>query len=178
MQRNEIFDFQLGFSQLLLVLLLVMSCKETKHIKEDIQSNAVVPSKLQIDYQEMEMIGFVHFTTNTFTDKEWGYGDEDPAIFNPTALNAEQWVITAKESGLQELILTAKHHDGFCLWPSQYTEHSVKNSPYKNGKGDIVKEFVEACKKHDMKIGLYLSPWDRNHNSIPSNSTKNIVSII
>lgn len=125
--------------------------------------NKVVPSENKLRYQEMEMIGFIHFTVNTFTDKEWGYGDESPQLFNPSNLDVDQWVRTAKMAGMKELILTAKHHDGFCLWPSSYSEHSVKNSPYKNGNGDVVREFVDACKKHDLKAGLYLSPWDRNH---------------
>jgi len=129
----------------------------------DLRANAVVPSQKLITYQQMELIGFIHFTINTFTDKEWGYGDESPEIFNPTALDVDQWAQTAKAAGMKQLILTAKHHDGFCLWPSQYTEHSVKNSPYKSGKGDIVREFVEACKKNGLKAGLYISPWDRNH---------------
>ena len=128
-----------------------------------IKPNSVVPSQKQLDYQSMEMVGFIHFTVNTFTDKEWGYGDESPAVFDPKKLDAEQWVKAAKDGGIKELILTAKHHDGFCLWPSAYTEHSIKNSPYKNGKGDIVKEFTEACAKYGIKAGLYLSPWDRNH---------------
>jgi alpha-L-fucosidase len=131
--------------------------------KPDIESNKVVPSQKQLDYQSMEMVGFVHFNMNTFTDKEWGYGDESPALFDPKKLDCEQWVKAAKDAGIKELILTAKHHDGFCLWPSAYTEHSIKNSPYKNGKGDIVKEFTEACAKYGIKAGLYLSPWDRNH---------------
>lgn len=148
---------------LFLLTILVTSCTKSEKIPSDIQANKVVPSQLQIDYQKMEVIGFIHFTTNTFTGKEWGFGDENPEIFNPTKLNAEQWVLAAKAGGIKELILTAKHHDGFCLWPSKFTEHSIKNSPYKNGTGDIVKEFVAACKKHDLKVGLYLSPWDRNN---------------
>lgn len=129
----------------------------------DLSTNAIIPSPTLITYQQMELIGFIHFTVNTFTDKEWGYGDESPEIFNPSALDVDQWAQTAKAAGMKQLILTAKHHDGFCLWPSQYTEHSVKNSPYKDGKGDVVGEFVAACKKYGLKAGLYLSPWDRNH---------------
>ncbi len=131
--------------------------------KTSFAPNPVAASKSIVDYQSMELIGFVHFNMNTFTDKEWGYGDEEESLFNPTKLDVEQWVKAAKAGGLKELILTAKHHDGFCLWPTKYGEHSIKNSPYKNGKGDIVKEFTAACRKHGIKPGLYLSPWDRNH---------------
>lgn len=140
---------------------LFLACQTTP--PADLTPNAVIPSQKLITYQQMELIGFIHFTVNTFTDKEWGYGDESPEIFNPTALDVEQWAQTAQAAGMKQLILTAKHHDGFCLWPSQYTEHSVKNSPYKDGKGDVVGEFVAACKKYGLKAGLYLSPWDRNH---------------
>lgn len=129
----------------------------------DIPPGPVVPSARQVEYQQMEMIGFLHFSLNTFTDREWGYGDEPPALFDPTALDAEQWARVARDAGMKQLILTAKHHDGFCLWPSRYTEYSIKNSPYKNGRGDIVREFTDACRKYGLRVGLYLSPWDRNH---------------
>ncbi len=129
----------------------------------DIPPNEVVPSAQQLAYQKMELIGFVHFSINTFTDKEWGYGDESPGLFDPTQFDADQWAAIAAEVGFKQLILTAKHHDGFCLWPSRYTEHSVKHSPWKNGAGDIVGEFVAASRRRDIKVGLYLSPWDRNH---------------
>lgn len=120
----------------------------------------VVPTKRQLNWQQLEFIGFIHFGINTFNDAEWGTGNEDISIFNPSELDAEQWVKALQSAGMKGLILTCKHHDGFCLWPSQYTNHTVSNTPYKNGKGDIVKEVSEACKKYGMKFGVYLSPWD------------------
>jgi alpha-L-fucosidase len=147
------------FIAAIFVVLTSTSCSEKINVPEPY---GAIPTERQLVQHEMEFYGFIHFTTNTFTGVEWGFGDESPEIFNPSNLDCMQWAKVAKDAGMKGLILTAKHHDGFCLWPSEYTEHSVKNSPWKNGKGDVLKEFSEACKKYDLKMGLYLSPWDRN----------------
>nr|WP_297789569.1 alpha-L-fucosidase [uncultured Allomuricauda sp.] len=138
-----------------------VSCQKENRVKPP-EAIGPIPSEEQLAWHKMEMNAFIHFTINTFTDKEWGYGDESPELFNPTSFNADQWMKTLKNAGFKGVILTAKHHDGFALWPSAYTEHSVKNSPFKSGKGDIVKSVSESAAAHGLKFGVYLSPWDRN----------------
>lgn len=122
-----------------------------------------VPSPAQLAWSELEYYTFLHFTVNTFTNKEWGYGDEDPAIFNPTAFDADAIIDTLKAGGSRAVILTCKHHDGFCLWPTKTTDHCIKRSPYKGGNGDIVKEISESAHRAGLKFGIYVSPWDRNN---------------
>jgi alpha-L-fucosidase len=130
--------------------------------ERSIKPFGVLPSPRQLAWSELEYYNFLHFTVNTFTDKEWGYGDEDPAIFNPAQFDADAIVQTLRDSGSRGVILTCKHHDGFCLWPTKTTEHCIRHSPYKNGKGDIVREVAEAARRHGLGFGVYVSPWDRN----------------
>lgn len=142
-----------------LAALLLASCTP----KAALQPFGAVPTQAQLEWHDTEYYAFIHFGINTFTDDSWGYGDKSPLLFNPAKLDCEQWAREAKAAGMRGIILTAKHHDGFCLWPTATTEYSIKQSPYKGGKGDIVREFAEACRRHGLKVGFYLSPWDRNH---------------
>ncbi len=143
-----------------------------------------LPNKQQLAWHELEYYWFIHFGPNTFTDKEWGHGDEQADIFNPTQLDCRQWARIAKQSGAKGIIITAKHHDGFCLWPSKYSKHTVRESKWKEGKGDVVKDLMKACKEYGLKFGVYLSPWDRNHpkygtaeyNDVYVNTMKELIS--
>ncbi len=134
----------------------------------DQKATQVVPSNRQLMFQQTEFYAFIHFTVNTFTNKEWGNGLESPEIFNPTKFDAAQIVNAVKAGGMKGLIITAKHHDGFCLWPCEHTDHTVANSPYKNGNGDIIRELSEECERQKIKFGVYLSPWDQNNSSYGS----------
>src|SRR6185436_4944001 len=122
-----------------------------------------VPSPSQLEWQRDELALFLHFGVNTFTDREWGDGREDPSIFAPARLDASQWARAARAGGFRAMILTAKHHDGFCLWPTRTTRHSVAGGPWRDGQGDVVRELVDACRADGLRVGLYLSPWDRNN---------------
>ncbi|MDR2036654.1 MAG: alpha-L-fucosidase [Bacteroidales bacterium] len=162
------------------LLLFLASCGKTP---DPPAPYGQLPNQWQLEWQKMEYYMFIHFGPNTFTNVEWGHGKEDPKVFNPTHLDCRQWAATAKAAGMKAIIITAKHHDGFCLWPSQYSTHTVRESAWKEGKGDLLKELSEACKEYGLKFGVYLSPWDQNHpsygtpeyNQIFSNTLKEVL---
>ena len=149
------------FIALALVCLMAISANAQKTGSKS--TAGPLPNANQLRWQDMEMYAFIHYSLNTYTDQEWGFGNEDPKLFNPSQLDCRQWARVCKQAGMRGIIFTAKHHCGFCMWPSKYTEYSIKNSPWKDGKGDVVRELADACREEGLKFAVYLSPWDRNH---------------
>ena len=151
------------FTQLILLIILFNSCLFSQQRSHNQYPLTPVPTTAQLQWQNMEFYLFIHFGPNTFTDKEWGLGNEPEDVFNPTHLDCRQWCRIAKEAGAKGIIITAKHHDGFCLWPSSFSSHTIRESKWKEGKGDVLEELSAACKSFGLKFGVYISPWDRNH---------------
>ena len=146
-----------------LLHLLILFISALCHAQTEPETVYPVPTRQQLEWQEMEYYAFIHYSLNTYTDQSWGFGNESLSLFNPQHLDCRQWAKICKDAGMKGIIFTAKHHCGFCMWPSQYTEYSVKNTPWKDGKGDVVKELSDACREYGLKFGIYLSPWDRNY---------------